>query len=136
MRSPLIFIAVLFVAAGCGVASEAQSSAEATDSISVSSSLTAEYDARRVKRCLGDFNGQPGWSTTAHYTLNGGPKKMLAVAGLFPSGTKPAVIPLDTAGTLEIWFETTSRWGCQEWDSDFGRNYRLELSSDSISSGR
>ncbi len=90
-----------------------------------------EYDARRVQRCTGDFNGQPGWSTTAHYTINGGAQKMLTVAGFFPSGAKPAVIPLDVVGTLEVWFETTSRWGCQEWDSNFGNNYRFEIFSPS-----
>ena len=90
-----------------------------------------DYDAARVTSCTGDLNGKPGWSTTGFWRVNGGAVGSFWAAGASPTGsTAPAVLDLPPeAGDadLEVWFQTTSVWGCVAWDSNFGGNYHLTL---------
>ena len=86
------------------------------------------YDASRLPSCRGDLNGHPGWSITGHYSLAGGPVGSFEAGGYSPSGgTQAPAIPLASSGTLQVWFEITSAWGCQAWDSDYGRNFRFQV---------
>ena len=86
------------------------------------------YDANRLPGCRGDYNGKPGWTITGFYQLNGGPVQNFWVAG-FSSVTNPPApsIPLSTAGALSVWFQVTNRWGCSEYDSNFGANYAFSI---------
>jgi hypothetical protein len=86
------------------------------------------YDTSRLEICKGEQGGVPQWGITGHYSLDGGERQTVDVfSPNNPTGKQP-VIALERAGTLELWFEATSRWGCHEWDSDFGHNYRFEVS--------
>lgn len=40
---------------------------------------------------------------------------------------KAAILTPSQGGDLAIWFQVTSRWGCTEFDSQFGQNYHLTV---------
>lgn len=85
-----------------------------------------EYDASRVGDCGGVQNGVPQYSVTAHYVLGDAPEKTVTVAGLIPGGVVEP-IALDREGELVVWFEVSNRWGCHQWDSAYGANYRFNV---------
>lgn len=95
------------------------------------------YDAARVTDCLGEQNGQPAWTQTGFYRVNGGQVGNFEAAGFSPSGgKKDAVIALPApvvrgagspVGDLAIWFQTTNRWGCSAWDSNYGDDYHFAI---------
>ncbi|NVI98910.1 hypothetical protein HV824_12380 [Myxococcus sp. AM009] len=89
------------------------------------STAAIHYSADRLPQCRGDINGTtPGWTITGYYQFNNGPVQRFWVAGFSSTPNPPAPsIPLHTLGTLAVWFENTSRWGCQAWDSNFGNNH-------------
>jgi hypothetical protein len=91
--------------------------------------LKIDYAAERAAKCSGDFMGRPAWSTTAHYRINGGEVSSHVVAGFDPMGgaSLSRTIDLTAPGEIEIWFQTTNRWGCNVWDSDYGKNYRFDI---------
>jgi hypothetical protein len=86
-----------------------------------------EYDDERVAQCRATQGGIPQYAVTAHYRLGDGDEGSLVVAGL--NATDAPTIELEEPGTLEVWFEVTSRHGCHEWDSNFGDNYVFEVAA-------
>lgn len=85
------------------------------------------YDASRLPACQSVQQGVPQYAITAHARV-GGEVQSVVVAGLGASDDPQ--LELDAAGELELWFEATSRYGCREWDSDFGANYRFVVVED------
>lgn len=86
------------------------------------------YDANRLTSCRGDRDGGPAWTISAHYRVAGGDVRSIHVAGHAPSPDAVGLpIELTEAGELEVWFENTSAFGCQAWDSAFGANYRFTI---------
>lgn len=147
LRKTLLFSTVLALAA-CSVTAEdpAESGAESRlDSVptirfgadwSVTTTgvamtgrkLKIDYDTGRMPTCRGDVNGGPGWTVTGFARVNGGEPKTFTAAGHSPTGQLDNVIDLPGAAgdaDLEIWFQNTSRWGCQAWDSNYGKNYHF-----------
>jgi hypothetical protein len=45
------------------------------------------------------------------------------------SGTSQRVLALDASGDLQIWFKNNNLWGCNAYDSDFGKNYHFAVQS-------
>ncbi len=85
-----------------------------------------KFDAVRAGSCKTSSINE--WSTTAHYRINGGTIGSVEAAGLSPSnGTASREVVLAAVGDLEVWFETTNRFGCQSWDSNFGKNYHFVI---------
>jgi hypothetical protein len=86
------------------------------------------YDVSRLAVCKGEQGGIPQWGVTAWVSLDGGePESFDVFSPNNPTGDQPK-LALAEPGTLEMWFEATNRWGCHEWDSDFGDNYVFEVS--------
>lgn len=83
------------------------------------------YDDERLAECKGEQGGVPQYAVTAYYKIDEGDVGKVVVAGL-QAPDEPS-IELDGAGTLEVWFEVTNRWGCHQWDSNFGDNYVFEV---------
>ncbi len=88
------------------------------------------YDTDRLPGCRGNANdGGPGWAVTGYYQLNDG------TVGNFYAGGRPnyagqspeAVLDLPEDGSLALWFQVTSLWGCSEWDSNYGNNHRFDV---------
>jgi len=99
---------------------------------SAGKTLRIEYALERLPQCRGNVGGGgPGWAITGYYSENGGPAKMFDPTTLTPDGkdrvAKPATIALTQGGDLALWFQVTSRWGCQSFDSSFGQNYHVDV---------
>ena len=84
------------------------------------------YDAARLPGCRGEQGGVPQWSISGFARIADGPVVTFPVAGLNAPASVPS-IALDRAGELQVWFQATSRWGCSEFDSDYGRNHRFAV---------
>jgi hypothetical protein len=85
------------------------------------------YDPSRLSGCRGEQGGIPQWSITAFYRVGEGELHTVTVAGL-NAEAKPVLVP-EGKGKLSLWFEVTNVWGCHAYDSDFGKNYRFDVSS-------
>ncbi len=142
-------LASLTAVAGCSVASDDEDTGSAADSrltgktvtLAFRSDFTTDasaplvkgealkiaYDPNRLTACRGDQNGGPGWTIDASYRLNGGPVKSLTVAGHQADPTATPTFPLTGAGDLELWFENDSLWGCDAYDSNYGKNYHFTV---------
>ncbi len=89
--------------------------------------IELSYDASRLPGCRGEQNGVPQWAITAHYKVGGGEPHAIVVAGLMAES--PAIIVPETSGQLEVWFSVTNRWGCNQYDSNFGGNYGFSVAA-------
>ena len=92
--------------------------------------LKVLYASSRA-RCQATYAGRPAWSVTAWYRWNGGEVRSVQVAGLRPDGPGAGApepgIPLDSTGDLEMWFQNNDRYGCNNFDSDYGKNYHFRV---------
>jgi hypothetical protein len=99
-----------------------------TGSLEAGTTARITYDANRLTACRGTRSGREAWSIQASYRIAGGPIRSVVVAGAVPAPDQANLpLVLDRAGELEIWFENTSLFGCQAWDSANGRNYRFTV---------
>ena len=88
--------------------------------------VRVEYDASRLTECRGEQNGKPAWSITGFWKVGNGAVHSFEAGGLSPSnGTEQPVLALDASGDLAIWFQNNNRWGCNAYDSDFGKNHHF-----------
>jgi hypothetical protein len=88
------------------------------------------YDTDRLPGCRGDANdGGPGWAVTGYYQLNDGTVGSFFAGGRpsYPGQSPEAVLDLPEDGSLALWFQVTSLWGCSEWDSNYGHNFRFAV---------
>lgn len=85
------------------------------------------YDVARLTACRGEQGGIPQWSITGRYAIGDGPVKTFAAGGLSLRNGETTSITLDRAGDLRVWFENNDRWGCQAWDSAFGKDYHFDV---------
>jgi len=153
MRKKMLLLLALAIPAGaCGtetaagdeVAVEADNTSDATLKLTsdfqtslvgrpkAGSALRIEYALERLPQCRGNVGGGgPGWNIAGYYSENGGPAKMFEVTELTPDGkdrvAKAARIPLTNGGDLALWFQVSSRWGCSEYDSQFGQNFHVDV---------
>ncbi len=88
------------------------------------------YDTDRLPGCRGNANdGGPGWAVTGYYQLNDGTVGSFYAGGRpnYPGQSPEAVLDLPEDGSLALWFQVTSMWGCSEWDSNYGNNFRFDV---------
>lgn len=89
--------------------------------------LRIVYAPSRTK-CVATSGGNAVWSSTAFYRWNGGPVKSTFAAGHNPDGSGAAPgIALDQTGQLEMWFQSNNIYGCNEYDSAYGQNYKFNV---------
>jgi hypothetical protein len=90
--------------------------------------IVIDYDVARLPTCRGDMYGKPAWSISGSWRSNGGEVTTFPLAGHSPTGS--AIVPVITppaSGALELWFFNGNMWGCNAWDSSFGKNYHFTL---------
>jgi hypothetical protein len=93
------------------------------------------YDTDRLPGCRGNANdGGPGWAVTGYYQLNDGTVGSFFAGGRpnYPGQSPEAVLDLPENGSLALWFQITSMWGCSEWDSNYGNNFRFDVGNPRI----
>ncbi len=89
--------------------------------------LTVDYRPERLALCEGVQGGMLQWAITGYRQLDGGEVHSFDVISPNRPEGGAVTFALDAPGTLSLWFEATNRWGCHEWDSDFGHNYRYAV---------
>lgn len=93
------------------------------------------YDTDRLPGCRGTANdGGPGWAVTGYHQLNDGTVGNFFAGGRpsFPGQSPEAVLDLPEDGSIALWFQVTSLWGCSEWDSNYGNNHCFDAGSPRI----
>lgn len=94
--------------------------------------IRVEYALERLPQCRGNVGGGgPGWNIGGFYSENGGPAKSFEVTALSADGkdrvAKAGRIVPSQGGDIAIWFQVSSRFGCSEFDSQFGQNFHLPV---------
>lgn len=102
-------------------------------------SVLVEYDLSRLPNCHGSsYNGQPAWQTEAFVRFFPNGEEYSSALSSFQSGTMLSLparfeVPED-ATRAQLWFRTRGR-GCEGgFDSNFGRNYDIDIRSGITSS--
>ncbi len=91
-----------------------------------------DYDFARLPQCRSYAAGNvPAWQITVFYQRNGGTPVSsdlnVAVDNDFRV-QQPAHIELPAGTTsLTMWFENDDTYGCNAWDSDYGKNYTFNV---------
>lgn len=89
--------------------------------------VVIDYALERLPRCRAGYAGLPAWEIIVNWRFDGGPAQYTPVTQLVDGNvrvSRPTMIEVPKgAGLLELWFKSSDRGGCVEWDSDFGRNY-------------
>lgn len=94
-------------------------------SLEVGGSLVVAYDAARLATCRGSQGGRDLWTITGYARSASGKTQEFTVGGNGSFG--PPVVTLDEPGSLSIWFENTSAYGCDAYDSKYGANYVYDV---------
>lgn len=120
------------VTEGARYALSADGAEKLTGTAKVGSPITIQYALERLGSCRGNVGGGgPGWNITGFYSENGGPAKTFEVTQLTSSGkdreSKPATIIPSQGGDLALWFQVNSVFGCNDYDSDFGHNFHVQV---------
>jgi hypothetical protein len=93
--------------------------------------LLVDYDIRRLPSCRQDYNGYQTWDVTVGYRFDDGAARsasLTATSGDYQRLQAPARLTAPAgARTIELWFESHDRTGCQQWDSAYGANYYFDL---------
>ena len=116
---------------GASYALTADGQEKLTGTASAGKPITISYDLDRLKSCRGNQGGNPGWNIFGYYSVNGSAAKSFEVTKLSSDGSDrvsaPATITPLEGGDLAIWFQVTSVFGCTDYDSDFGKNFHVQV---------
>jgi hypothetical protein len=149
-KSAFVLFAAVSVLSGCASAESETNSAEgAALSADAKLEFTANFNASlegrpkaggtlevhyalaRLARCRSVVGGMPAWNVTGYYSENGGPARSFEVTSLSANGrertARVATLTLSQGGDLALWFQGTDRYGCSEYDSDYGRNFHVAV---------
>ena len=94
--------------------------------------LTVSYDLDRLSTCRGTMYGNPAWNIAGYYAVDGGEAESFEVTRVVGDDrvSVPAEIEVPAGREIAFWFEITNRWGCHEFDSNFGANWTLPIEAD------
>ena len=95
------------------------------------SPISVDYALERLPKCRGNASGGPGWNIYGYYSENGGTAKSFEVTALSADGkdrvAKTATFTPSQGGDVAVWFQSTSVFGCTEYDSQYGQNFHLDV---------
>ncbi|MBK7863420.1 MAG: hypothetical protein IPJ65_33425 [Archangiaceae bacterium] len=92
--------------------------------------LVVDYDLSRLPDCRATYSGLPTWEILVWWRFDGGATQYTPVTVAHGSErvAAPARIAIPTgAKEIELWFKSSDRGGCVQYDSDFGSNYRWHV---------
>ncbi len=104
--------------------------------IQQSGSLTAggqaivHYDLARLSTCRATYMQFPAWDVIANWKVDGGVAFSQSVTSETSPTTRVGIditIDVPPAPTLTMWFYESDEYGCQSWDSNYGRNYDFPI---------
>jgi hypothetical protein len=108
-----------------------QGRVEQTASTVGARSVVVEYDPARLPNCRQGYSGLPTWDILLWFRFDGGAISSFPttrVAGYNERVMSPVLLTVPQgARRLEMWFKSSDRGGCVEWDSRNGANYAFDL---------
>ena len=85
------------------------------------------YDTSRLANCRATTDGVQAWAISAFVSVDGG----VALSYPFPTGVQGAAVqvPIEIpyGENMALWFEATDDSGCEQWDSNYGRNFVFSI---------
>lgn len=102
----------------------------ATGALVAGQTIAIEYDLARVTECRGQTNGSEVWGVGGYASFDGGEPVLFAVSRIADGVVVPVTAELDIpagATGVELWFETSNRWGCHAYDSNENANYEFAI---------
>lgn len=114
------------------IAFSAQFDTKVTGTLTAGKPVRVTYALERLPQCRGNVGGGgPGWNVSGFYSENGSPAKSFEVTELSSDGkdrvAKAATIVPSEGGDLALWFQVTSAFGCQQFDSQYGQNFHFDV---------
>lgn len=98
---------------------------------SAGKAIAISYSLERLPQCRANVGGNPGWTITGFYAENGGPPRSFEVTRVTSDGkervARPAKITPVSGGDIALWFQVTNRFGCSEFDSQYGQNFHFDV---------
>lgn len=100
---------------------------ELSGALRAGDSLRVSYDLDRLPGCRGTSGGRPQWNITGFMSIDGAAAQTFEVSRVQGDERVPvdAVLTVPAGRDLAFWFQVNNRWGCSEFDSDFGNNYHF-----------
>lgn len=104
---------------------------EAKGELRAGGKVSVRYEDARLPKCRGSRAGAQAWALRGSAQLNGGAIQTFDTGrAVDAKGTREAVdaiVALPEAGELALWFQGTDVFGCSEYDSQGGKNYRFRV---------
>ncbi len=93
--------------------------------------LRVRYAPDRLPDCRGTQGGRPQWNITGYAAADGGEPVTFEVTQVEGDDrvAADALIEVPRGDDLALWFSVTNRWGCIAWDSNYGENYHVAVST-------
>lgn len=91
--------------------------------------LVVRYDPDRIQECRGRTGGSDVWGITGYFSVDGAEAESFAVTEL-RDGTTTAIdatLEVPRGAEIAFWFQSSNRWGCVAYDSDFGADYHFAI---------
>lgn len=85
--------------------------------------VSITYDTSRLAQCESTMGGIPQYDITAWLQFSPGNQ---LVSASVRDGVPTLAVPTD-ARSVQVWFETTSRYGCHGYDSNNSANYTFDM---------
>jgi hypothetical protein len=93
--------------------------------------VIVRYDISRLPGCTGGMYGQPAYRVMGNYLVDGGEPRLFEVSKVENGElvAAEAAIEVPRGRELTFFFHVSNRWGCMEYDSNFGENYHFPIES-------
>jgi hypothetical protein len=101
-----------------------------TGQLKAGGKVTVLFAQERLDKCRASQGGYPQWSITGFASLNGAKAETFETSEADRNGNRvdvAATIALPESGDLALWFQSSSRYGCSEYDSKSGANYHFAV---------
>ncbi len=87
------------------------------------------YDIARLPQCRAQYHGFPAWDILAYWNADGGTASnapMTELNGTVRTGVD-RIITVPPGHELNMWFYASDEFGCLQWDSAYGQNFRFAI---------
>jgi hypothetical protein len=91
--------------------------------------VVVHYEPDRLAQCYALSNEMPAWGITLYWQLDGGAVNSTSASRVDGDVLVAAdpTIPVTGGSDLALWFEATSVYGCDAYDSAYGANYHFQI---------
>ena len=91
--------------------------------------VVVHYEPDRLSQCYALANELPAWNVTAHWQVDGSAAQTVPATRIDGSQlvASDPTITIPHGSGLTFWFEATSVYGCDAFDSAYGANYHFAI---------